>query len=86
MYSACQGCGVDVGLWWEGGSATALTDFQAPLQNRRKEPLCPHPPPPQPLPHLLTIAQAVTKSFHEANTNYHRSTLRGFQEVAQDVW
>lgn len=82
MLSARQGCGVDVGLWWEGGSATALTDFQAPLQNRRKEP----PPPPQPPPHLLTVAQALTKSIHEANTNHHRSTLRGFQEVVQDVW
>lgn len=81
MYSARQGCGVDVGLWWGGGSATALTDFQAPPKNRRKEP-----PPTPPLPHLLTVAQAVTKSIHEANTNYHRSTLRGFQEVVQDVW
>lgn len=80
MYSGRLGCGVDVGLWREGGSATALTDFQAPGAG----PLPARPP--QPPPRLLTLAKAVTKSIPGGNTNYQRSTLRGFQEVVQDVW
>lgn len=48
--------GVDVGLWREGGSATALTDFQAPQQNRKP---C--------FPPLLTPAE-VNARFNTAST------------------
>lgn len=34
MFSVSLGCGLDVDLWWEGGSVTTLTDFQAPRHNR----------------------------------------------------
>lgn len=83
MYSSRPGCGVDVGLWWEGGSATALTDFQAPLQNHRKEHPQPttHPTTPSPSAHCCN---GHYSSIHEASTNH--STLRGFQKVVQDVW
>lgn len=48
----CLGSGVDVGLWREGGSATALTDFQ----NRKPR-----------FPPLLTPAEADAK-FNTAST------------------
>lgn len=55
----CLRSGVDVGLWREGGSATALTDFQAPRHNRKP----PLPPPPL----LLTPAEADAR-FNTAST------------------
>ena len=35
LVHVCLGCGVDVDLWWEGGAATAQTDFHVPQENHK---------------------------------------------------
>lgn len=68
MYFVCLECGVDVDLWWEGGSATALTDFQHPppsLGRTTNPPLTP--------PILLTPAEAIAR-FNIAFTKQTQTT------------
>lgn len=78
MFFVSLGCGLDVDLWWEGGSVTTLTDFQAPRHNRSTPTPHPHPP--------CRGCCQITHSIHETNTNYPCSPLRGLQGVVQDFW
>lgn len=74
-----SGSGMDVGLWREGGSATALTGFQAPPAETAK----PRSPPPSA--HPCRGRRQIQHSIHQTNTNSHCPPLRGSQRVVQDV-
>ncbi|KAK5905750.1 hypothetical protein CgunFtcFv8_001677 [Champsocephalus gunnari] len=71
-----SGSGVDVGLWREGGSATALTGFQAPQQ----KPQTLLPPPPLST-HPCRGRCQIQHSIHETNTNSHCPPRRGSQRL-----
>lgn len=74
----CLGSGVDGGLRRKGGSATALTDFQAPRQNR-KTPASP----------LRSPLQRPTPDSTQHPRNKHKLPLFSstwLAAVVQDVW
>ncbi len=74
----CLGSGVDVGLWREGGSATALTDFQAPPA----EPQTPASP-------LCSPLQKPMPDSTQHPRNKHKLPLFSstwLAVVVQDVW
>lgn len=74
----CLGSGVDVGLWREGGSAAALTDFQAPPA----EPQTPASP-------LCSPLQKLMPDSTQHPWNKHKLPLFSstwLAVVVQDVW
>lgn len=70
IHMCVWGVGVDVGLWREGGSATALTDFQAPPA----ETAYPPPPPPHPISPPLSLLTPA-----EADARYNRASTKQTQ-------
>lgn len=75
VFGEWGGC---LGLRREGGSATALTDFQAPRHDR-KPPL----PLPSPSAYPCRGRCQIQHSIHETNTNSHCSLLRGLQRLCK---